>query len=452
MTIRGLWLALRGLFARRAVERELDDELRFHLDMEIEQLTRSGMRPDEARREAYRRFGGVERFKEEAREARGTRWLEDATRDLRFGLRSLARAPGFALTALLTLALGVGSTTAVFSVVRGVLLSPCRSPDSDKLVTVWVTNPRQGIDEDITSWPNFSDWRSGTRTLERVAAVQRGRLALTGEGDPEELVAGVVSDGFFELLGAPLALGRGFRADEVEERFQRVTVLSRSCGSGASAPIRRSSGARSSWAASRTRSSASPTRAALSARRGALGPDDLRRSLRGHARGTRQPVAPGHRPRDERRDARRGTDRDERDHGAWNAIYPDANEGMGVALEPLRGDARGRRARAADDAARRGRVRAARGMRQRRQPAARARRRAPARDGVRLSIGAGRARLVRQVLAESALLVCWEAPPERSSRRARCARSWRERPLGCRAPTRSRSTRPRWRSRSASRS
>src|SRR5690606_33169358 len=101
MTIRGLWLALRGLFARTAVERELDEELRFHLDMEVERLVRAGMDPDAARREALRTFGGVERVKEEAREARGTRWLEDAARDARFGARALARSPAFTATTLL---------------------------------------------------------------------------------------------------------------------------------------------------------------------------------------------------------------------------------------------------------------------------------------------------------------------------------------------------------------
>src|SRR5690606_2375084 len=131
------------------------------LEMEAEENVRRGMTAEQARREAYRRFGGVERFKEEVREARRTRWIEDLARDVRQGARSLARSPAFALAALLTLALGVGATTSVFSVVRGVLLRPLPFPEPQELVTVWMSNPPQGIDEDVTSYPNFADWRAG---------------------------------------------------------------------------------------------------------------------------------------------------------------------------------------------------------------------------------------------------------------------------------------------------
>lgn len=226
MGMKGAWLKLRALLRPDAAERDLDDEVRLHLEMETEKNLRAGMEPDEARREAYRAFGGVERFKEQARDVGRPGWLEDTARDVRFAARSLRRSPAFAATTLLTLALGVGATTAVFSVVRGVLLRPLPFPASGELTTVWLTNPRDGIDEDITSWPNFADWRAQGRSFEHMVAVRTATVALTGEGDPEELVAGVVSEGFFEMLGAPLALGRGFLPDEVEERAQRVTVLS----------------------------------------------------------------------------------------------------------------------------------------------------------------------------------------------------------------------------------
>jgi hypothetical protein len=128
VNLRGLWLKLRSLLSRAAAERELDDELHFHLEMETEANLHRGMAPEDARREAYRRFGGVERFKEQARDVRGTRWAEDAVRDALLSARSLARSPSFAAAALLTIALGVGATTAVFSVVRGVLLRPLPFP------------------------------------------------------------------------------------------------------------------------------------------------------------------------------------------------------------------------------------------------------------------------------------------------------------------------------------
>ena len=225
MNLRGLWLKLRSLLSRPAAERELDDELRFHLEMETEANLRRGMAPGDARREAYRRFGGVERFKEQARDVRGTRWAEDVVRDTRLSARSLARSPSFAAAALLTIALGVGATTTVFSVVRGVLLRPLPFPEPEELVTVWLTNPRQGKDEDVTSYPNFVDWREWSTTLSHVVGVASTLRTLTGGGEPEEVGAVLVTSGFFEMLGVQPALGRGFRAEEVEGDAPSLVVV-----------------------------------------------------------------------------------------------------------------------------------------------------------------------------------------------------------------------------------
>jgi putative ABC transport system permease protein len=222
---RGLWLKLRSLLSRSAAERELDDELRFHLEMETEANLRRGMAPWDARREAYRRFGGVERFKEQARDARGTRWAEDLVRDARLSARSLARSPSFAAAALLTIALGVGATTAVFSVVRGVLLRPLPFPEPEELVTVWLTNPLQGKDEDVTSYPNFVDWREGSTTLSHVVGVASTLRTLSGGDEPEEVRSVLVTSGFFETLGVQPMLGRGFRAEEVEGDAESLVVV-----------------------------------------------------------------------------------------------------------------------------------------------------------------------------------------------------------------------------------
>jgi len=224
--MRGLWLRILRLFRSGDSEREIDEELRFHVHMEAEALARQGVDPREARRRALLAFGGGDRYREETRDARATQWIEDGLRDISYAARALRHSPGFALSALATLALGVGATAAVYGVVRGVVLAPLPYPEPDELVTVWMSNPAQGIDKDITSWPNFVDWRERSRGLEHLVAVRGRRLALTGADDPEEVPGAAVSRGFFELLGAPLALGRGFQNQEAEGDLIRVVVLS----------------------------------------------------------------------------------------------------------------------------------------------------------------------------------------------------------------------------------
>ncbi len=147
------------------------------------------------------------------------------TQDIRLALRSLRRQPAFTLTVLATLALGIGATTAIFSVVNAILLRPLPFPDPQALTTVWLNNPRQGFDEDITSWPNFADWRAQSRTFQYLVGVRPGQVNLTGSGVPEELPAARVSENFFAMLGVPPLLGRGFESLEHEAERHRVVVL-----------------------------------------------------------------------------------------------------------------------------------------------------------------------------------------------------------------------------------
>lgn len=222
----GWWLRVVRLLGRRRAEEEIDEELRFHIDMEAEALRRQGLDPAEARRRARLAFGGEDRWRESVRSARGTAWLEDSVRDVRTAVRSLGRTPGFTAAAVGTLALGVGATAAVYSVVDQVVFRPLPYDQPEELVAVWHTDAARGIEEGTTSWPNFRDWRAQASAFEALATVVPGRRTLTGVGDPAELRVAAVSRGFFELLGVPPSVGRSFRDDEAEGDFAQAAVLS----------------------------------------------------------------------------------------------------------------------------------------------------------------------------------------------------------------------------------
>ena len=224
------WLAelrarARALFRRRAAEQNLTEEIRFHLEMETEANIRRGMAPDEARRAALVAFGGVERVREDHRDARGTRLLDDAFADLRYGVRWLARSPGFTLPAILTLALGVGGATAVACVVDGVLLRPLPYPQPDRLAVV-----RSLTRGETQAWnsspPDFRAFRDDARGFERLGAYYDVAANLMLGGEPARLSAARATAGMFPLLGVPPLLGRAFRAEEEVAGSDRVVLLS----------------------------------------------------------------------------------------------------------------------------------------------------------------------------------------------------------------------------------
>jgi putative ABC transport system permease protein len=205
------------------VDREMDEEMRFHLEMESEERMRFGATPADARRTARLSFGGVDRYKEEGREARTGRWWEELRQDARYSARVLSRSRGFATIGILTLALGIGADTAIFSVVRGVLLRPLPYADPERLVAV--QSVIRGTPTAVSP-PDFVDWRAQTHAFSSLAAFFVSTTNLTGSGDAERLTQARVSSNFFDLIGMQPALGRGFRPGEDRVDAPRVAVLS----------------------------------------------------------------------------------------------------------------------------------------------------------------------------------------------------------------------------------
>jgi predicted permease len=212
------------LFRRRKNEEELEKELRFHLDQHITDLIASGLEPEEARRQARLALGGPEQVKEECRDARGTRWLEDLLQDFHYALRTLRQRPGFAAVALLTLALGNGATTVMFTVINGVLLRPLSYPEPDRLATV------HGFTETFGEFWGFSnldfaDAKRESRSL-AMAAWTYGGGTISEPGEPEYVGGRRISAELFSTLGITLLHGRAFRPEEDRPGAAPVAIIS----------------------------------------------------------------------------------------------------------------------------------------------------------------------------------------------------------------------------------
>ena len=200
---------------RDEVEAAMDAEMRDHLEREIADRIARGVDRAEATRLARRDFGGVERFKEEARDALGLRVLDDASRDLRFALRLLRRNTGFTIAVVLTFALGIGCTSAIFTLVDGILLRPLPYAQPSELVALWERNVPRAVDRNVVSVAAFERWRSQARSFTDVAAMVPAPRTLQG-APAERISAAQVSAAYFRLLGVRPALGRAFTtADEL---------------------------------------------------------------------------------------------------------------------------------------------------------------------------------------------------------------------------------------------
>ncbi|HTS13570.1 MAG TPA: ABC transporter permease [Candidatus Limnocylindrales bacterium] len=215
---------IENLTRRRRRDEELDSEVRAYAEMLAEQKMREGMTPEEARRTARIELGGVEQVKEQVREARAGAWLDSLLQDLRYGLRMLRKSPGFAAVAIVTLALGIGANTAIFSVVNAVLLRPLPYSQPSRLVRIEEAHP--DIRSINFSYANYVDLAAAPpENIESIAAYRFWTYNITGNGEPEQALGAMVSPAFFSMLGVAPQIGRGFLAGEDLPGKENVVVI-----------------------------------------------------------------------------------------------------------------------------------------------------------------------------------------------------------------------------------
>ena len=216
---------LRSLVQRGAAESDLSDEIRLHLDMEAADLVRQGRTPEAASREARVRLGGVDAAKEDCRDARGTRLLENLLRDVRYGIRGLARTPAFTAVAILSLATGIGANTAIFSVVNGVLIKPLPFPDADRLISVSHSAPGLNVDDMHSSAALYFTEREQNRVFEDVALWSVASAGVTGNGEPEQVTRMLATAGFLKVLRIEPAIGRRFSEEDDTPAGRPTAIL-----------------------------------------------------------------------------------------------------------------------------------------------------------------------------------------------------------------------------------
>jgi predicted permease len=216
---------LRNLFLLRRVEADLAQELQCHLQLLIDENVRAGMPPEEALRAARLELGGVEQVKEQVRDERIGNWIRSVIADCRYGFRQLRNNPGFTAAAILVLALGIGANTALFSIINGVLLRPLPFPHPEQLMVLRESKPNFATGS--VPYVNFLDWQKENRTFAAMSVSRSNRsVMLTGLGGAEQLNVVLLGPGFFELLGVNPALGRTFSADELRISAAPVVMLS----------------------------------------------------------------------------------------------------------------------------------------------------------------------------------------------------------------------------------
>jgi putative ABC transport system permease protein len=222
--LRALVARLRGLFGDRRADQDLDDEIETHLRLLTERYVRQGMTAAEASRAARRQFGNITLLQEEHRGMRGIRIIDTFFQDLRYGIRMLRRNPGGAFVAVLTLALGIGANTAIFSVVNAVLLQSFPYRDPDRLVLL--NQYRTVAEMDGANGEIFLEWRDQAKAFEQIAGYSSNTAVITGSGEPERLAVGNITFDLFATLGVGPALGRAFIQSEYTDGGEPVVILS----------------------------------------------------------------------------------------------------------------------------------------------------------------------------------------------------------------------------------
>ena len=221
-------MRLFGMFGSSRAERELSAELDSHLQLHIDDNIRAGMTPAEARRRAVLALGGIEKTKEEYRDRRGLPAFESLVRDLRFGLRTLIKSPGFAVAGVIILGLGIGVNSAIFTVVNAVVLKPLPFADADRIMRLWQTPPQSLFTTPVfsVSPANFADWAEQNQVFERVAIFRGGRQTLTSHGEPDAVFVLRASADFLPALGLSPYLGRGFTKEDDRAGGAKTALLS----------------------------------------------------------------------------------------------------------------------------------------------------------------------------------------------------------------------------------
>jgi putative ABC transport system permease protein len=212
--LRRLLLRLRNAMAPRRAEAELSREVSSHLQLLEDDYQRQGLAPEDARRAARRSLGGVEHARNQHRDARSLVWLDDLRRDTAYAVRTLLRSPGFTTPVVVTLALAIGASTAIFTVVDHVLLLSLPLPHADRLVRIYESNPTARRPRTDASVPNAADWRRASSVFEVLAPIGGTSVTITGAASAESLVGALVGPQFFDITGILPALGRIFEADE----------------------------------------------------------------------------------------------------------------------------------------------------------------------------------------------------------------------------------------------